>query len=73
VRQQGGMSEKIIIADGHPVCQDRICCLLNSVLPEAQLIEARTIEEAQAAVQTRAYLSTMAGPSDHTDWSDFGS
>jgi hypothetical protein len=50
-------------------------CMLRwgRALYEAQLIETRTIEDAQAAVQTRTCLTTTAGPSDHADWNDFGS
>ncbi len=45
------MSEKIIIADDHPVFRDGMCRLVSSALPHAQLIEAGTMEEVLAAVQ----------------------
>jgi DNA-binding NarL/FixJ family response regulator len=39
------MSEKIIIADDHPMFRDGMCRLVGSALPEAQLFEAGTMAE----------------------------
>jgi len=49
--QRGVMSEKIIIADDHPVFRDGMCRLVGSALPTAQLIEAGTMAEVLAAVE----------------------
>lgn len=49
--QRGIMSEKIIIADDHPVFRDGMCRLVASVLPDAQLFEAGSMAEVLDAVE----------------------
>jgi len=39
------MTEKIIIADDHPVFRDGMCRLMSSALPDAQLLEAGSMDE----------------------------
>ncbi len=45
------MSERIIIADDHPVFRDGMTRLVGSALPEAQLFEAGTMDEVLDAVE----------------------
>ncbi len=46
------MSERIIIADDHPVFRDGMTRLVGSALPEAQLFEAGTMDEVLDSVET---------------------
>ncbi len=45
------MTEKIIIADDHPVFRDGMTRLVGSALPEAQLFEAGTMDEVLDSVE----------------------
>jgi DNA-binding NarL/FixJ family response regulator len=45
------MSDKIIIADDHPVFRDGMCRLVGAALPDAQLFEAGTMAEVMEAVE----------------------
>lgn len=45
------MAEKIIIADDHPVFRDGMCRLISAALPEAELLEAGTMDEVLALTE----------------------
>lgn len=45
------MSEKIIIADDHPVFRDGMTRLVGAAIPDAQLFEAGTMDEVLASVE----------------------